>query len=63
MKATLAFILDQILQFWPPYRQEPHEEIDLQADQRASRESRQKRRSADSDSVCERDDSRQRLAR
>ena len=28
MRTTLAFILDQILQFWPPYRHE-HQDADV----------------------------------
>jgi hypothetical protein len=32
MRATLAFIQDQILQFWPPCRQEIHDAADQRED-------------------------------
>ncbi len=41
MRPTLAFILDQILQFWPPYRQEQDGGLDGQAEQSAASESPQ----------------------
>jgi hypothetical protein len=49
MKAMLAFILDQILQFWPPYRQEHEADVSRAADHaEASEPVRQKQQTADS---------------
>jgi hypothetical protein len=62
MKAMLAFILDQILQFWPPYRQEHEADISRTADHAEASESvRQNQQMADS--AAESEDSPQRMAR
>jgi len=61
MKVMLAFILDQMLQFWPPYRQEQEAEVSRAADHAAASESvRQNQQTADS--AAESKDSRQRMA-
>jgi hypothetical protein len=61
MKAMLAFILDQILQFWPPYRQEHDADVSRTADHaEASEPARQNQQTADS--AAETEDSRQRMA-
>lgn len=36
MRPTLPFILEQILQFWPPYSQEHDDELDQEAEQSAA---------------------------
>jgi hypothetical protein len=62
MKAMLAFILDQILQFWPPYRQEHEAEVGRAADHaEASEPVRQNQQTADS--AAETEDSQLRMAR
>jgi hypothetical protein len=62
MKAMLAFILDQILQFWPPYRQEQDAEVRRAMDHAEAREPvRQTQQTADS--AAETDDPQQRMAR
>jgi hypothetical protein len=62
MRATLAFIRDQILQFWPPYRQEIHDAADRQEDLSAVSEAMAQNRQT-MDSAAETGDAAQRLAR
>jgi hypothetical protein len=62
MKAMLAFILDQILQFWPPYRQEYEADISRAAKLADASEPVLQNQQA-ADSVAQTEDPRQRLAR
>jgi hypothetical protein len=49
MRATLAFIRDQVLQFWPPYREEVHDAADQREDLSAADEATvQSRQTVDS---------------
>jgi hypothetical protein len=62
MKAMLAFILDQIFQFWPPYWQEHEAAVSRPADHaEASEPVRQNQQTADS--AAETEDSQLRMAR
>jgi hypothetical protein len=62
MRPTLAFIRDQVLQFWPPYRQEIHDAADQREDLSAVSESTAKNQQTVASAV-ETGDAPQRLAR
>jgi hypothetical protein len=56
-----AFILEQILQFWPPYREGHHEDVEQQ--DRLSAASEQTAQNIPMSSASQTDEGRQRLAR